>query len=164
MKADQLGQNFDDTSGTNRSGHVDCQAFTRVLIDHRQTLQLLAVGARVEYEVVRPDVSCRRRWLRPRAMDRHASTRSLARHLQPGKTPQPPGPVGAHRVTLPLQKDLNTAVTITRILRRQDAHRCQHRRVPHGQRRFVMQRRSGNRHQRARTSLRQATCLRVRDL
>ncbi|CAK1344322.1 ISBma1, transposase [Burkholderia pseudomallei] len=48
MKADQLGQDFDDTSGTNRSGHVDCQAFTRVLIDHRQTLQLLAVGARVD--------------------------------------------------------------------------------------------------------------------
>ncbi|CFT65394.1 Uncharacterised protein [Burkholderia pseudomallei] len=134
MKADQLGQDFDDTSGTNRSGHVDCQAFTRVLIDHRQTLQLLAVGARVEYEVVRPNVSCRRRRLRPRALDRHASTGSLARHLQPGKTPQPPSPVGAHRVTLPLQKDLDAAVTITRILRRQNAHRCQHRRVPHGQR------------------------------
>lgn len=42
MKADQLGQDVDDTSGTNRSYHVDCQAFTRVLIDHRQTLQLLS--------------------------------------------------------------------------------------------------------------------------
>lgn len=120
MKADQLGQNFDDTSGTNRSGHVDCQTFTRVLIDHRQTLLLLAVGTRVEYEIVRPDVSCRRRRLRPRAMDRHASTGSLARHLQPGKTPQPPGSVNAHGMPLPLQKDLNATVTITRILRRKD--------------------------------------------
>lgn len=38
-------------------------------------------------------------------------------------------------------------------------HRCQHRRVPHGQCRFVTQRRSGDRHQRARTPLRQAPCI-----
>jgi hypothetical protein len=58
MNADQLGQDFDHAPRSNRSGPVNRQAFTRVLIDHRQTLQLLAVGTRIEYEVIRPDVPC----------------------------------------------------------------------------------------------------------
>lgn len=119
---------------------------SNVVIAGNTVTDMLAVGARVEYEVERPDVSRHRRRLRPRAMDRHSSTGALARHLQPSKTPQPPGLAGAHRVTLPPQKDLDAVVTITRILRRQDAHRCQHRRVPHGEHRFVMQRRADDRH------------------
>ncbi len=87
MNADQLGQDFDDASRANRSSYIDRQAFTRVLVDHRQTLQLLAVGTCIEDEVVRPDVPCRRRRLRPGAAHRHTPAWSLARHLQAGKTP-----------------------------------------------------------------------------
>src|SRR5215813_11305325 len=73
MNADQLGQHFNHAPRANRSGHVNRQAFTRVLIDHGQTLQLLAAGTRIEYEVIRPDVPCPRRRVWPRPMNRHAT-------------------------------------------------------------------------------------------
>src|SRR5215467_3142094 len=89
MNADQLGQDFDHAPRANRSGHVNRQAFTRVLIDHRQTLQLLTAGTRIEYEVICPDVPCPRRRLWPRPMNRYATARAFAWHLQASKTPQP---------------------------------------------------------------------------
>jgi hypothetical protein len=45
MNADQLAQHFYDSSRADAACHIDRQTFVRKLIDHRQTLQLLAVGA-----------------------------------------------------------------------------------------------------------------------
>lgn len=66
-------QDFDDAFGTNRSGPLRLRGIHAVYIDHGRTLQRLAVGARVDYEVVRPDQTCRATvaGLRPRARVEH---------------------------------------------------------------------------------------------
>ena len=53
--ADQSGQDLDDALGSDAAGHVDGQALPGELIDHGQALDLLAIGAGVEDEVVGPD-------------------------------------------------------------------------------------------------------------
>lgn len=45
--------------------HGERQALTPTFIDHRQPLQLLILGACIEYEVTRPDVLYRRPRLDP---------------------------------------------------------------------------------------------------
>ena len=42
-------------TATDWAGHVDGQGFTGKLIDDRQALQLLAIGAGIKHEVVTPD-------------------------------------------------------------------------------------------------------------
>ncbi len=61
-----LGQNFDDTPGADRAGHIDCQALAGQLPDRRQVLDLLASGGGVEDEVVSPQQVRvgRRHWTR----------------------------------------------------------------------------------------------------
>lgn len=56
MHADELAQDFDDATTANRSGDIDGQTFARVLVDDREALELLAICAGVEDEVIRPDV------------------------------------------------------------------------------------------------------------
>ena len=58
MDADQFAEDFDDAVGTNASRHIDRKTFARKLIDHRQTFQLLTIGAGVENKVVGPHVIC----------------------------------------------------------------------------------------------------------
>ena len=67
VNADQLAQHLDDSAGADAAGHIDRQALARELIDHRQTLQLLAVGAGIEHKVVGPDLAHGRCRQRPRA-------------------------------------------------------------------------------------------------
>ena len=56
VNADKLREHLDDPAGADAAGDIDRQALPRELIDHRQALQLLAVGAGVEHEVVGPDL------------------------------------------------------------------------------------------------------------
>ena len=56
VHADELGQDLDHTRGPDAPGDVDRQALACELIDNRQTLEALAVGAVIEHEVVGPDV------------------------------------------------------------------------------------------------------------
>ena len=54
MHADKPREYFDDTSRTDAAGYIDSQALARILVDDRQTLQLLAVAAGFEDKVVGP--------------------------------------------------------------------------------------------------------------
>src|SRR5262249_41649332 len=51
VHADKLREHFDDTGRTNAAGYIDGQALARILVDDRQTLQLLAVAAGIEDKV-----------------------------------------------------------------------------------------------------------------
>ena len=68
MYAYELCQHFDDSARADAAADIDGQTLSGVLIDHRKTLDLLAIGARIEHEVVRPDLAharCRQRtWAR----------------------------------------------------------------------------------------------------
>jgi len=110
VNADELREHFDHSGRSNAACHIDRQTFTGVLIDHRQTLQLLPVGTGVKHEVVRPDpvLGCGR--YRPRPRTGETAARSLLRHLKPYRRPYPVGAVGAHRQTTPLQENLNPSV------------------------------------------------------
>src|SRR5690606_28293888 len=57
-------QHLDDSPGADAAGHVDGQALPGELVDHGQALDLLAIGAGVEDEVVGPDAvrTARRQW------------------------------------------------------------------------------------------------------
>jgi len=55
MEADEPRKHLDYAGGPNAAGDIDRQRFARVFVDHRQTLQLLPIGAGVEDEVVGPD-------------------------------------------------------------------------------------------------------------
>jgi len=55
VNADELRENFDHAGRSNSACNIDRQTFSGVLVDHRQTLQLLPVGTGIEHEVIRPD-------------------------------------------------------------------------------------------------------------
>src|SRR6185437_5377797 len=82
MHADKPREYFDDTSRTNAAGYIDGQALARILVDDRQTLQLLAIPAGIEHKVVGPQVSCTSclQWPRPTSSD--PPPRAFSRHLQ----------------------------------------------------------------------------------
>src|SRR5262245_23731875 len=93
--ADQSGQHFDHPPRADATRHVDRQALAGELVDHREALQALAVGAVVEQEVVRPDVVRPRIWQWTRTRARYAPPWPSPRQLQSCQTPQPIGPVPA---------------------------------------------------------------------
>ncbi len=121
---------------------IDCQA-----------LQRLPVRARIEHEVVRPDV-IRPPSRREAAADplRHASPRPSTRHLQPCATPDAMGTIGAHRHATPRQehrgfadnRSAGTAPASSRIAASTGASRF-------ASTRLVPQRRTRHREQRARS-------------
>lgn len=81
MHAHGPAEHLDDSRRANTSGHVDGQTLTRELIDHRQTLQLLTIGAGVEHKVVCPKVSRARCRQRARPARRNPSPWPFSRHL-----------------------------------------------------------------------------------
>jgi hypothetical protein len=123
VNADQFGEYLDDTARADTPRHVDGQRLSGVLVDHRQTLQLLPIGASVKYEVVSPDPVLGHGRYRPRPRTADTSSRPFLRHLQPLRRPDPIRPVGAHRQAAPLKKDLDTAILEAGILTRQITHR-----------------------------------------
>ena len=56
MDADQSLQHADDMLGAKARRDLDRQAFAGVLVDDRQTFDLLFVGAGIEHEIIGPDV------------------------------------------------------------------------------------------------------------
>ena len=109
--------------------HVDRQPFLGELVGHRQALELLAVGAAVEHEVVGPHLVRSRRCLWPRTSRSDALARPFTRHLQSRRLPKPPCSTWAHLVSVPTEKDANTSIAKARILRRQRLHPLDHRRI-----------------------------------
>jgi hypothetical protein len=57
MNADEPAEDLDDPCRANAPSHVDGETFAGVFIHDRQALQLLAVRACIEHEVVGPNVS-----------------------------------------------------------------------------------------------------------
>src|SRR3954452_13254412 len=104
--------------GADAAVHLDRQALLGELLGHRQALELLAVGAAVEHEVVGPHLVRSPRCLRARAGRSHALSRPLARHLQSPRLPQPAGPADAHPMPVTAKEDANAPIAVTRILRR----------------------------------------------
>ena len=72
MRTHQSRKHVDDASRADAAGYVDRQALVGEFIDYGKTLELLAVGAIVEHEVIRPDVVGGAGWHWPQ------STRSKA--------------------------------------------------------------------------------------
>jgi len=60
--ADQAREHLNHVAGPDAARYLDSQAFARPLIDYGQALELLAVSAAVEDEVICPDVIGGRRW------------------------------------------------------------------------------------------------------
>jgi hypothetical protein len=56
MRAHQARQHVDNSARADALGYVDRQALVCEFVDHRQTLELLAVGAVLEHEIVRQDM------------------------------------------------------------------------------------------------------------
>src|SRR5688500_13198836 len=106
MDAHELCEYLDHAARTNTTGDIDCQALPRVLIDHRQTLQLLAVRTGIEHKVIGPDGigSARCQGAGPTVGD--SSPWSLSRHLQASFLPESKRAVGAHHVSAAREKDL----------------------------------------------------------
>lgn len=70
--ANQPREHFDEVARTERSGDIDGQTFAREPINRGEALQLLRVGAAIEYEVVGPDVIWTRCWQRSPAWQMQA--------------------------------------------------------------------------------------------
>jgi hypothetical protein len=78
VNADEARQHVNHVPRTNAAGDLDSEALARPLVDDRQTLELLPIGAAIEDEVVSPDVIGRPRWRgrgRPLAIRRRGRLR-----------------------------------------------------------------------------------------
>jgi hypothetical protein len=140
--ADQTRQHLDHPRRTDAAVYVDCQPLLDELVGDSQALELLAVSAAVEHEVVGPHLVRPSRRLWPRAARSHALSRPLPRHLQTSRLPQPVSSPWAHLVSVPSKKDANTPIAKTRILRRQRLHPLDCRRIPRRLLALIVQRRS----------------------
>src|ERR1017187_6675164 len=164
VHAHEFRQHLDHSARTDAAADIDGQTLSRVFINYRKTLDLLAIGARIEHEIVRPDlahVRCRQRaW----AMQRHAAAWAFSRHLEPMQLPQPIGSIRAHRMTTTLEEHLDASVAVARILRGKLPHHGHRGRILPRQSRLVVHRGSGNAQQRARSPYRSTPLAYVGDL
>src|SRR5258708_19015911 len=110
VNANQFTQYLDDPAGADAPGHVDRKALARELIDHGEALELLTIGAGVEYKVIRPYLTHRHRCQRPRARGRYTPAWPLFRNLQLMQPPEPVSSIRAHGVTAAHQEDLDAPV------------------------------------------------------
>src|SRR5471032_1363514 len=98
--ADQTRQHLDHAARTDAAVDFDGKTFLRPLVGDGEALQLLAAGAPVEDEVVRPHL-VRTRWcIGPRTTGRDPLAGSFARNLQLRTPPQTMRPARTHRVTI----------------------------------------------------------------
>lgn len=88
VQAYQAREHFDHTARSDAAGHVDREAFPGEFVDHCQALDLLAVGASIEDEVVGPDMVRRLRRQGTRTARGHATPRPAPRQLQSGGFPK----------------------------------------------------------------------------
>lgn len=155
--AHQPREDLDHAFRADRACNVYCQALAGELVDHRQALDLLAVGACIEHEVIRPDVvgGPRRQRSGPRTGDPLPAP--LGGQLQLRLAPDSLSSTRTHRTAFAAEEDADPAIAVPRILPRQPLHRSDHRRVPGVEDRGVLQCRTGHADQPARASLRDAT-------
>jgi hypothetical protein len=146
VNADQLAQYLDDATGADAPSHVDRQTLAGELIDHRQALELLTVGAGVEYRIIGPywpmaiGGNGRGRLAVTRRRGRFLGTCSLYSRQRRGAR--------SVLMTAARQEDLDAPIAVSWVLRRQLVHRGyrgrislrEARLVPHGGSRHAQQR------------------------
>jgi hypothetical protein len=152
--AHQPGQDLDHPRRSDRACYVDRQALAGELVDHGQALDLLAVGARVEHEVVRPDVVGGSGALQPVPGAGDPVPAPLGRQLQLRLGPDPLSAARARRVPLSTEEDADAAIAVPRIQPGEPLHGRDHRHVLGVEDRCVLQCRTGDADQPARASLR----------
>jgi hypothetical protein len=162
--AHEAGQHLDDAGGANAAVDIDGQSLPGELVRDGQALELLAVGAMIEHEVVGPDLVRTARRLRSRPSRGNPLLRPLARHLQPCRPPQSMRPARAHAIAVAPKKDADAAIAVARILRRQLLHPLDHGRVLRRLATLVAQRRSRYREQRAGPPRRETTLPAIHNL
>jgi hypothetical protein len=129
VDAHEPSEDSDNAAGPDTASNVESQTFMGELVDDRKALQLLAVGAGVEYEVVRPDVIGSPWRQRSRSAGGQAAVWTFARQPEAGLAPQATSTVDPHGVTFASKEDANAPVAIARVLRRKPCHGRQHRPV-----------------------------------
>src|SRR5271165_4250422 len=164
VNADQFAQHFDDPSGSDAASYVDRQALPSELIDHGETLELLAVGAGVEHKVIGPYLAHSHRCQRPWARDRYTPAWPFSRHLQLVQPPKAVRSIRTHGVTAAREEDLDASIAIPGVLRRQLVHHSDRRRISLRQARLVTDGRSRHAQQRARSPYRSTPLADVGDL
>ena len=104
------GEHLDGPTRADRGDHADRRALAGVLVDDGQALDLLAIGAGVEHEVVGPhEVGAGgRQPTGPRGGE--APPWTPPRQLQSDLPPQPVRPVPAQAMALALQEDADASV------------------------------------------------------
>jgi hypothetical protein len=120
--ADQPRQHLDDPACAEAAVDLDRQAFLGPFVGDGQALELLAVGALVEHEVVRPHPVGAGRRLRPRPAAGDARARPPARHLQLGAPLRPITRPQFMACAPRAPEDADTAATEARVLRAQRRH------------------------------------------
>lgn len=126
VNTDQSREHLDDLARSDAARDLDGQTFSRPFIKDGKAFQLLAVRAAVKDKVIRPDMVPSGRRDGPGAPARHPPPGSTTRDLEIRFSPQAIGSFGAHLEALPEQEHPDAAVTVTRILPCQLAHRFQH--------------------------------------
>jgi len=96
VEANQAREYINYAPRADGASYVDRQALMRELVDHRQALDLVPIGASIEDEIVGPDVIGGTWRQRAGSRGRDASARSFPRQLQPSLAPQAFGARGAH--------------------------------------------------------------------
>src|ERR1700741_3609360 len=162
---DQPRQHLDHARRADAAVVLDRQSLLCELVRDRQALELLAVGTVIEHKVIGPNL-VRTAWcLRSGASGRRqAPSRSLARHLQARKLPQPMRSAGAHAMTVAPEKDADAPIAAERILLRPLLHPLNNGCVLRHLAAAVAQPRSCHAEQRAGPSHREATLSAIRNL
>src|SRR5580698_7598303 len=129
MLANQFRQDLDEPSGADTASDIDRQALACMLVDHREALQLLTIGAGVKHKVVSPHLVRRERWKWSRPGARHTSPRPFSRHLQPGEAPQSVRSIRTHLLTPSGEKYVDASIPVPGILARELPHHRHYRAV-----------------------------------
>ena len=161
MEAGEARQDVDNLSRADATRDLDRQVLARPLIDDRQALELLGVGAVVIDEIVRPDVVGRDGWRRARSARGDPPPWPAPRYLRFSLAPQSVGAVNAHFKPLAGKKHPDRTIAVSRILPGERSHCYENGCVLLRQPRFIVQGRARDREQSASAPLRHASIPRI---
>src|SRR5262245_50270296 len=111
VACEQTRQHSNHSLGWQRRGHLERQPFTRILVHHRQDLQLRAVAAGIIDKIVPPDVARIGRLKRDAPARFAAPFASMLANLEPRLLPEPLHPLFVDQ-SLAAQQRTNTPIAI----------------------------------------------------
>jgi hypothetical protein len=143
-RSDEPVEHFDDAGRANAPADIDGERFVGPLVDHGEALELLPVRARIEDEVVGPDLIGTDRGMRSRAARRKAPSALSLGDLKPRLLPQSVRSSRAHPDAVPTEQDAQTPLAPARIARRVHVQLCDHQRILGRHLRLVVKRRASH--------------------